>query len=85
MNERFHKIFMLLCVVGMGAVMFIAFNVTGSSTTPAETGGTTFNPLFLMLLLCPLLHLFMMRGHGGSCHKKGEDNAAECHNEKKTN
>jgi hypothetical protein len=69
----------------MGAVIFFVFSSGGSNVSPAETGGgTKFNPVFLLLLLCPLLHLFMMRGHGGNCHKQDDKNA-ECHDRKNTN
>lgn len=30
--------------------------------------------LWLILLLCPLMHIFMMRGHGNqSCHGKNDN------------
>ena len=45
----------LLPVVALG--IFLAFGFTGRSL------------FFLLILLCPLSHLFLMRGHG-----KGEKN-----------
>ncbi len=46
---------MALCVVGMGAVLILP--ALGISI------GTLLT--FLLILLCPLSHLFMMRGMGG--------------------
>lgn len=53
---------MTLCVVGLGALLILPS--LGISL------GTLF--VFLLILLCPLSHLFMMRGghggHGGHDH-----------------
>ncbi len=46
---------MALCVVGMGAVVFLS--ILGISI------GSLFG--FLLILLCPLSHFLMMRGMGG--------------------
>jgi hypothetical protein len=32
---------------------------------------------YLILLLCPVMHLFMHRGHGGHHHDKGDDDGAD--------
>ncbi len=60
---------MALCVVGMGAVLILP--ALGISI------GTLLT--FLLILLCPLSHLFMMRGgHGGHEHALGPaDGTAE--------
>ncbi|EGO64829.1 DUF2933 domain-containing protein [Acetonema longum] len=35
---------------------------------------SVFNWLpYLMLLLCPLLHFFMMRSHNGGCHRQPDE------------
>jgi cytochrome c biogenesis factor len=83
LNKIFHKVFMLACIIMMGMMMFIIFSSTGSNVFPDETGGAKFNPLFLLLLLCPLLHLLMMRSHGGNCHNQGKDKA-ECSDRKES-
>ncbi len=53
---------MTLCLVGLGALLFLPS--LGISI------GTLFT--FLLVLACPLMHLFMMRGghtgHGGHDH-----------------
>ncbi len=55
---------MTLCVVGMGAVLILP--ALGISI------GTLLG--FLLILLCPLSHLFMMRGgHGGHGHAGDTD------------
>ncbi len=51
-----------LCVVGVGAVFILPALGIGI--------GSLFS--FLLILACPLMHLFMMRGHGGhSGHDHG--------------
>jgi len=61
LNKLFknHTLLMVICcllpVVALG--IFLAFGFTGRSL------------FFLLILLCPLSHLFLMRGHG-----KGEKN-----------
>jgi hypothetical protein len=56
---------MTLCVVGLGALLILPS--LGISI------GSLFG--FLLILLCPLMHLFMMRGghagHGGHDHGSG--------------
>lgn len=56
---------MTLCVVGLGALLILPS--LGISI------GTLLG--FLLILLCPLMHLFMMRGghggHGGHDHGPG--------------
>lgn len=37
----------------------------------AHLSGLLYYLPFLLLLLCPLIHVFMHRGHGG-CHSGGE-------------
>ncbi len=44
-----------LCLVGLGAVLILPSLGIGI--------GSLFT--FLLILACPLMHLFMMRGHGG--------------------
>lgn len=54
---------MTLCVAGLGALFILP--ALGISI------GTLLT--FLLILLCPLSHLFMMRGgHGGHDHGAGE-------------
>ena len=49
-----HGLLMLLgCLVMLGAVFLLLGRTEGGLSTP----------LILLLLLCPLLHLFMHRGH----------------------
>lgn len=65
-----HIILMLLgCLVPIGIIMGLRyFNIGGSILSRS--------PILLMLLICPLMHLFMMKsmmgGDRGSCHG-GED------------
>ena len=65
-----HRILMLLaCLIPIGIFMGLRyFNIGGSILLRS--------PIVLMLLICPLMHLFMMKGmmvgDKGSCHG-GED------------
>lgn len=65
-----HMILMLLaCLIPIGIFMGLRyFNIGGSSLSKF--------PFLLMLLICPIMHLFMMKsmtaGDRGSCHG-GED------------
>ena len=56
---------MTLCVVGLGALLILPTLGIGIGTLLT----------FLLILLCPLSHLFMMRGghgrHGGHDHGPG--------------
>lgn len=78
MNSKFNKYFMLLCIVGMGVMMYILIS-TGSNLSINETKESfKFNPIYLILLLCLLMHILMMKGHGGSCHKQEDNNNTDC-------
>lgn len=66
-----HMILMLLvCLVPIGIIIGLRYFDIGGSILSRS-------PILLMLLICPLIHLFMMKsmmgGDKGSCHG-GEDN-----------
>ncbi|MDW7673394.1 MAG: DUF2933 domain-containing protein [Bacillota bacterium] len=55
----------------MGLVFYFIFFQSGGNNTIGDTS-SGFSPFYLIMLLCPLLHLFMMRGHGSNCHNNSE-------------
>lgn len=66
---NWHNLLMIVCVIPMAIVAYKLFG-NGSSLTNINAGSLL--PLGI-ILLCPLMHLFMMRGmnHGNSCdHNK---------------
>ncbi|GEA18716.1 DUF2933 domain-containing protein [Moorella sp. E306M] len=71
MNHRRHGLLMLLgCGLMIVAVFFL---LTRGATASDGTAGGGW--LWLLFLLCPLMHLFMMRGHNhGEC-QHGEQKA----------
>lgn len=72
MNQRSisgkHGVIMLLCCLVPLAAIFMV-SVLGISLSSL---GTT-----ALVLLCPLMHLFMMRGMGG--HNHGSQGQSSCH------
>lgn len=77
MNKKgfnWHNLLMLVCLIPIGVVVFNLFKDSSQVKNFSSS-----NLLWLgMLILCPLMHLFMMRGmnHGNSCHK-GENEEAQ--------
>lgn len=70
-HSKGHGLMMLLCcIVAVGALAYYFLGGKSGSGSPA---------FILMLLLCPLMHLFMMGSHG---HKNNEE---ECTNHGKEN
>ncbi len=71
MNKRinWHKLLMFLCVL---PILFVVFRLSNGSLDKNFNSGNLL--WFGMLLLCPLMHLFMMRGmnHGNSCHQEDD-------------
>lgn len=66
MNSK-HGLIMLLCCLVPLALVF-AVSVLG---IPLGSLGT-----FALVLMCPLMHILMMRGMG---HKHGDQSQASCH------
>ncbi|OIQ54678.1 DUF2933 domain-containing protein [Neomoorella thermoacetica] len=71
MNHRKHGLLMLLgCGLMIVAVFFLL--ARGAAASNSTAGGSW---TWLLFLLCPLMHLFMMRGHNhGEC-QHGEHKA----------
>ncbi|MGI9951757.1 DUF2933 domain-containing protein [Moorellaceae bacterium AZ2] len=68
MNHRKHGLLMLLgCGLMMVAVFFLL--ARGAATSDSTSGGSW---AWLLFLLCPLMHLFMMGGHNHSECQHGE-------------
>ena len=66
MNTSWRKI-IIICVVLLAAVILLP------RFFPSLSGGSF---VWLVLLLCPLMHIFMMKGghnHGGTEHTNHED------------
>lgn len=67
-----HILLMLLgCLIPIGIIIGLRyFNIGGPILSKL--------PFFLMLFLCPLMHIFMMKGmmgHGkNSCHEESDNN-----------
>ncbi|WP_425449016.1 DUF2933 domain-containing protein [Dethiothermospora halolimnae] len=69
-KNKGHKNHMLLMLLGCLAPILIIFAVRGMNISLGS--GSIF--YWLLFLLCPLMHIFMMkgmRGHGNGC--KGEE------------
>jgi hypothetical protein len=68
-----HGLMMLLCcLVMVGAFWFVGGSAGGE--------GSTWT--WLLFLLCPLMHIFMMKGHMGHKHDeddKGDNDSHSCH------
>ena len=65
-----HGLMMLLCCVAMFGAFWFFGSFQGSE-------GGSWNWLFL--LLCPLMHVFMMKGHHGHKHDDEKENNENCH------
>lgn len=67
-GSRHGLIMLLCCLIPLAAIFLVSvFSI------PLDSLGTV-----ALILLCPLLHIFMMKGMGGH-HAQGE---AECHESK---
>lgn len=77
---NWHNLLMLVCVIPMALIVIGLFN-NGSLLTNFNAGSLW--PL-AMLLICPLMHLFMMRGmnHGKSCHQGKDETVSQDANTK---
>lgn len=70
-----HNLLMLVCV---GVMVAAFFYLSGGSLPKNESGRSPL--VLLLILLCPLMHIFMMRGmHGKSGDNKEEQKKDNCH------
>ncbi|MCK8816829.1 DUF2933 domain-containing protein [Natroniella sulfidigena] len=70
-----HMWMMLLCCLAMFAGIWWFAGGTGLEVGRDTLAGGNFR--WLIFLLCPLMHLFMMKG---MCHKdKGDEEEEDCH------
>lgn len=65
---------LLVAVMG-GLLLFNYFDTPGTSgiSTGISTSGYSWLSL-LLVLACPLMMVFMMSGHGSSCHRHSDEN-----------
>ena len=74
-SRLFHMLMMVVCILPMGLILFYFLQ--------GGTSGFESNYFWLILLLCPLMHIFMMKhmGHGhGHNHDHNQDHShRECH------
>ncbi len=70
-HSKWHSILMWVCVGIMGVYVF---SLWGGGIREGGSGGSYW--WVGLLLLCPLMHIFMMRGmHGSSYHKDKKEDA----------
>ncbi|SJZ78498.1 DUF2933 domain-containing protein [Selenihalanaerobacter shriftii] len=60
-NHNSHILMMLICCLAMFAAVWIFFK------------DSNIDNIWLLFLICPLMHIFMMRGHHNHNENKGED------------
>lgn len=65
---NWHNLLMFVCVI---PIMLVIIGQLNNSSLLKNINAGSLLPLG-MLLICPLMHLFMMRGmnHGNSCHEE---------------
>lgn len=76
MNKKgfLHGLLMMACCI-VPMLLLVAFLPQLKTAAANSTSG--FNWTWLIILLCPLMHFFMMKGmhgKGESCHDKKEEN-----------
>ncbi len=76
MNKKgfLHGLLMMACCI-VPMLLLVAF--LPQLKTPAANSASGFNWIWLIILLCPLMHIFMMKamhGKGESCHDRKEEN-----------
>lgn len=72
-SRLLHMLMMVVCIIPMGLVLFYFLQGGGIS-------GFEFNYFWLILLLCPLMHIFMMK-HMGHGHGHNHNNHNHSHNQ----